>query len=171
MRIVAIIGMLVAAVLPLPRAVGPVKLGMPVQAFTRLTHELPDCTPKQNCGAHEARAKAFIDTVDVASGGLPGMQQFDCAFIRDSLFAFTTPPEDRRYSTMRFRLNGMYGAPTREDTTDSGLGEVIWQTRTTRLTLYYARAGKAAGTATGVEYADVRLSALADKDRGDKPWP
>ncbi len=161
--------------LELPRSVGPIRLGMPTQAFTRLTHELPDCTPKQNCGAHEARATAFIDTLEAGSGALPAMQQFECAFVRDSLFAFTTPPLDRRYSAMRFRFNALYGAPTGEDTTDAGLGEVIWESKVTRLTLFYVRDGTTgnvpAGTATAVEYADVRLKKLAEKDRGERPWP
>jgi hypothetical protein len=162
--------------LGLPRSVGPIRLGMPTQAFVRLTHQMPDCTPKQNCGAHETRAVAFIDTLPPGEGGaLPAMQQFECAFVRDSLFAFTTPPLDRRYSAMRYRFNALYGSPAREDTTDAGLGIVIWESKVTRLTLYYVRDGSTGkvppGTATAVEYADVRLAKQADKDRGDKPWP
>jgi hypothetical protein len=192
MRIVVIVGMLAGAAvaapaqteakptpatIALPRSVGPIRLGMPTQAFTRITQQLPDCTPKQNCGAHEGRAVAFIDTLQAGGGGggLPAMQQFECAFIRDTLFAFTTPPLDRRYSAMRYRFNALYGAPAREDTTDAGLGEVIWESKVTRLTLYYVRDGSTGtqrpGTATAVEYADVRLLKLAEKDRGDKPWP
>ena len=162
--------------LELPRSVGPIRLGMPTQAFTHLTNQLPDCTPKQNCGAHESRATAFIDTLPPGGGvGLPAMQQFECAFVRDTLFVFSTPPLDRRYSAMRYRFNALYGAPAREDTTDAGLGEVIWESKVTRLTLYFARQGGSgsvpAGTATAVEYADVRLAKLAEKDRGDRPWP
>jgi hypothetical protein len=163
-----------AAKQPLPRSVGPVRLAMPAQAFTRLAHQPPDCTPKDACGPHESRATAFIDTLGVP-GGLPQVQHFDCAFIRDSLFTFTTLPEDNRLSWMRSRFTQLYGAAAREDTTDTGLGQVIWESKTTQLMILYVRAenpgGRTPGTVTGVEYVDVRLAKLAEKDRGDRPWP
>jgi hypothetical protein len=159
---------------PLPRSVGPVRLGMPAQAFTRFAHQPPDCTKKDACGPHETRASAFIDTLGV-SGGLPQMQQFQCAFIRDTLFTFTTLPEDRRLSWMRSRFSQLYGAPAREDTAESGLGQLVWRSKTTQLMILYVRAqnpkGKTPGTVTGVQYVDVRLNKDAEKDRGDRPWP
>ena len=160
--------------LPLPRSVGPVRLGMPAQAFTRLAHQPPDCTKKDACGPHETRAAAFIDTLGI-SGGLPQVQHFDCAFIRDSLFTFTTLPEDRRLSWMRSRFSQLYGAPAREDTAESGLGQVVWESKTTQLMILFVRAenprGKTPGTVTGVQYVDVRLNKEAEKDRGERPWP
>lgn len=159
---------------PLPRSSGPVRLGMPAQAFGRLAHVMPDCAPTENCGPHEARASGIVDTMPAGSG-IPGMQQFTCQFVHDSLYAMTMRPPDTRLQVMRSYLTGRYGPPMREDTTEDGAGLVIWASKSTRLVLHYAREAKPngtpAGTVTAVEYVDVRLAGDAEKDRGDKPWP
>lgn len=161
---------------PLPRGSGPVRLGMPSQNFARIAHVIPDCTKADQCGPHETRASAFIDTMPPEmAGGLPGMQQFTAYFIRDSLFAFTMRPPDRRLATVRAYYSGLYGAPVRQDTLDDGSGQLIWETHATQLIVHYARnatpKGPPPGTVNLVEYVDVRLSKIAEKDRGDRPWP
>ncbi|HUO52591.1 MAG TPA: hypothetical protein VMT93_08735, partial [Gemmatimonadaceae bacterium] len=159
----------------LPREVGPVKLGMPAQAFARLGHVIPECAPADGCGPHEARASAFIDTMPPGTTGLPGMQQFAARFVADTLYAFTIRPPGHRLTSLRAYYTGLYGPPQREDTTDDGGGRLIWASKTTELVIDYVRNaapnGPPPGTVTGVEYVDVRLSQLAEKDRGDRPWP
>jgi hypothetical protein len=160
---------------PLPRQVGPVYLLMPAQLFTRLTHRAPDCALTDACGPHETRSVAFIDTLPPQSGGLPQPQQFDCLFLRDTLYSMLVLPEDRRFEVIRSRFTALYGAPAREDTTDDGSGALIWQSKTTRLTVVYVRNAAPnsprPGTVTGVQMADVKRAALAEKERGDRPWP
>lgn len=164
-----------AAPQPLPREMGPIRLGMAAQAWSRLTYALPECTAKENCGPHEARASAFIDTLPPGSGGLPGMQQFSAVFIRDTLYSMTMRPPYARLDAVRSYYSGLFGPPARQDTTDDGAGIVIWRTKITELVLHYVRnqapRGPPPGTVTGVEYLDIRLSKLAEKDRGDRPWP
>lgn len=160
---------------PLPRAAGPVRLGMGSSNFSRIAHVIPDCTKADQCGPHETRASAFIDTMPPDVQGLPGMQQFTAYFIRDSLFAFTMRPPDGRLATVRAYYTGLYGAPARQDTLDDGSGQLIWETRVTKLIVHYVRnatsKGPPPGTVTLVECVDVRLAKDAEKDRGQRPWP
>jgi hypothetical protein len=160
---------------PLPRGAGPVRLGMGSSNFSRIAHVSPDCTKAEQCGPHETRASAFIDTMPPQSGGLPGVQQFTAYFIRDSLFSLTMRPPDARLATVRAYYTGLFGAPSRQDTTDDGSGRIIWETKTTRFIVHYVRnatpRGPPPGSVTFVEIVDVRLAREAEIDRGNRPWP
>jgi len=159
----------------LPREVGPVRLGMPAQAFARLGHVIPECAPADGCGPHETRASAFIDTLPPDVTGLPGVQQFTALFIRDSLYSMSIRPPESRLNGLRSYYSGLYGPPQREDTTDDGGGLLIWESKITRLVVHYVRnaapGGPPYGTVTSVEYIDVRLAKEAEIDRGNRPWP
>ena len=160
---------------PLPRGAGPVRLGMGSSNFSRIAHVIPDCTKAMQCGPHETRAQAFIDTMPPQGGGLPGMQQFTAYFIRDSLFAYTMRPPDTRLPNVRAYYTGLYGAPARQDTLDDGTGRLIWETKVTRFIVLYVRnptpKGPPPSTVTAVESVDVRLGKDAEIDRGHRPWP
>ena len=160
---------------PLPRGAGPVRLGMGSSNFSRIAHVIPDCTKAMQCGPHETRASAFIDTMPPAAGGLPGMQQFTAFFIRDSLFAFSMRPPDTRLATVRAYYTGLYGAPARQDTLDDGTGQLIWETKVTQFIVQYTRnptpKGPPPSTVTAIVSRDVRLGKTAEIDRGNRPWP
>ena len=159
----------------LPRGAGPVRLGMTASEFTRISHVFPDCTKAQACGPHETRASAFIDTTPPGESGLPGIQQFTAFFIRDTLFAYVMRPPDAHLPTMRAYYTGIFGPPQRQDTTEDGLGAVIWESRLTQLAIHYVRnqqpRGPPPGTVLEVQVLDIKLGKEAEKDRGDRPWP
>lgn len=163
----------------LPRAFGPIKLGMTVAEFKKVTGVTPEICP--HCADNEQMADFYTDDYpsffpEYYKSLRKSERAVECWFYKGRLYRFDLSPETKQIESLKAKYSERFGSDAKLEEWKSGLSSLIWDDKKTVIEVIHVRKKnpdygitEPVGTVTVVRYLDKPLNAALERQESERP--